>query len=154
MKLISWNVNGIRAVLKKGFLEWLSERQPDILCLQETKAHHAVIPPELKVHPPYHITYEIGERKGYSGVSTWSREKPKTFHTGFDLGASFDREGRILHHEFEQFHLFNIYFPNGKQNEERLKYKMDFYAACQQRCQELIDACDYHLKYQGDDDDK
>ena len=138
MQLISWNVNGIRAMLRKGFLDWLDERQPDILCLQETKAHLAALPPELKVQEGYHLTYEIGERKGYSGTSTWSRRQPKDVKHGIEKGAAFDREGRILHHQFPDFHLFNVYFPNGKKDAERLQYKLDFYEAFQERCQDLL----------------
>jgi len=138
MKLISWNVNGIRAVLKKGFLDWLKAAEPDILCLQETKAHYDVLPPELKVYDPYTISYCSGIKKGYSGVSTWSIEKTRDINYGFGLERRFDEEGRILHTVYEKFELLNIYFPNGNKDEERLQYKMDFYDACLSYCNDLV----------------
>lgn len=128
MKILSWNVNGIRAVQKKGFLEWLQQEKPDILCVQETKAQ----PDQLDfflTHPEgYHVFWNSAERKGYSGVATFSRLKPLRVHQGFGI-PRFDAEGRVLLTEFPGFVLLNIYFPNGKQGPERLKFKLDFYDA-------------------------
>ncbi len=126
LRILCWNVNGIRAVLKKGFLEWMKKESPDILCLQETKASEDQLPKEL--FKGYHSSWCSGEKKGYSGVLTLSKEKPLSVKTGFGV-KKFDCEGRILITEFPSFILFNIYFPNGKQSPERLKYKMEFYEA-------------------------
>lgn len=126
MRLFSWNVNGIRANYKKGFLDWLSKETPDILCLQETKAHIEQLPKELKNIKGYFNYFSKPERKGYSGVALFSKVKPKKVE--FNIGIEkFDREGRIIKAEFKDFILFNIYFPNGGMSSERLKYKLDFY---------------------------
>lgn len=126
MKLYSWNVNGIRAVYRKDMFSWFRKTDPDILCLQEVKAEPDQIPPPLKNTPGYHIFFNAAERKGYSGVVTYSKQKPLSVKTGFGIDR-FDREGRILITEYPQFTLFNIYFPNGKKDDERLNYKLDFY---------------------------
>ena len=128
MRLLSWNVNGIRAVHKKGFLEWLSGERPDVLCLQETKARPEQLPPELRRPRGYAAEWHWGERKGYSGVATLSRLKPLKVERGLGL-APFDNEGRALVHHYPGLVLFNIYFPNGRMNPERLKFKLDFYEA-------------------------
>jgi exodeoxyribonuclease-3 len=105
---------------------WFRKTDPDILCLQEVKAEPDQIPPPLKNTPGYHIFFNAAERKGYSGVVTYSKQKPLSVKTGFGIDR-FDREGRILITEYPQFTLFNIYFPNGKKDDERLNYKLDFY---------------------------
>lgn len=128
MELLSWNVNGIRAVHKKGFLDWLGERNPDIFCVQETKAHPDQLPGQLMEFGDYHKFYSSAEKKGYSGVSTWTRIEPMEIENGLGIDR-FDREGRTLIAHYDDFVLFNIYFPNGKKNKERLDYKMDFYDA-------------------------
>ena len=125
-KILCWNVNGIRAVEKKGFLEWLQQESPDILCLQETKAQPGQISPEIEQPPGYHAYWSFPERKGYSGVATFTKEKPTRVENGFGI-KQFDVEGRLIITQYPGFTLFNVYFPNGKQSEERLKYKMDFY---------------------------
>ena len=126
MRLLSWNVNGIRAVDKKGFFNWFKKEKPDILCLQEIKALPEQFPPYLRNTPGYYVYINPGKRKGYSGVATYSKIKPKNIKKGFGI-EKFDREGRILITEYPEFMLFNIYFPNGKKNQERLDYKLDFY---------------------------
>jgi exodeoxyribonuclease-3 len=126
MKILSWNINGIRAADKKGLFEWLKKESPDILCLQEIKAMPEQIPPHLRNTPYYNIFINSAERKGYSGVVTFSKEKPLKVKNGFRM-PKFDIEGRTLITEFPSFTLFNIYFPNGKKNQERLDYKLDFY---------------------------
>ncbi len=128
IKLISWNVNGIRAVLKKGFLEWFKEVNPDILCIQETKAWEEQLPGELINVPGYNSFFCQGVKKGYSGTAIYTKEKPLSVERGFGI-KEFDSEGRILIAEFKNFILLNIYFPNGKQSKERLDYKMNFYEA-------------------------
>jgi exodeoxyribonuclease III len=126
MKLISWNVNGIRAVDKKGFFNFFQKEKPDILCLQEIKATLEQLPPHLKNTPGYNIYINSAERKGYSGVATYTKSKPINIKKGFGI-EKFDSEGRILIMEYQGFTLFNIYFPNGKKNQERLDHKLNFY---------------------------
>lgn len=125
-RILSWNVNGLRAVIKKGFLTWLKKDSADILCLQEIKAMAAQLPPDVLHFPGYDVQLNSAERPGYSGVATFSRERPLSVKKGFGI-PGFDSEGRILETEYRDFTLFNIYFPNGKSGDERLKYKMDFY---------------------------
>lgn len=126
LKLLSWNVNGLRAVMKKGFMEFLEEQKPDILGLQETKLQLDQIPKELHELNGYHLYWSCAKRKGYSGVALFTREKPKkvTYSIGEDR---FDHEGRVIRAEYKNFVFFNVYFPNGQKDQERLDYKMDFY---------------------------
>lgn len=126
MKILSWNVNGIRAADRKGLFDWFKNESPDILCLQEIKAMSEQIPSHLRNAPGYNSYINPAEKKGYSGVATFTKEKPKDVKNGFGI-SKFDTEGRILITEFPYFSLFNIYFPNGKKNQERLNYKLDFY---------------------------
>ncbi len=128
MRLLSWNVNGIRAAQRKGFVDWVSQIGPDILCIQETKASPEQLSEELTAMPGYHVYFSSAERKGYSGVATYSNVKPQDVAHGFGI-EKFDNEGRILRMDYADFTLFNIYFPNGKSSEERLDYKMEFYDA-------------------------
>lgn len=136
MKLISWNVNGIRATARKGFLDWLADESPDVLCLQETKAQPDQLTPELRRPPGYHTYWHSAERKGYSGVATYSKTEPLRIEAGFGI-EEFDIEGRVLMTEYPGFKLFNVYFPNGKQSRERLDYKLRFYAAFLEHCETL-----------------
>ena len=126
IEILCWNINGIRAVERKGFLDWLNQESPDILCLQETKAQPGQISSEVQQPPGYYAYWNFPQRKGYSGVATFSKEKPISVENGFDI-KQFDIEGRVIITKYPQFILFNIYFPNGKMSQERLKYKMDFY---------------------------
>ena len=128
MQLISWNVNGIRSAYRKGFMEWFKKQNPDIFCVQETKAQMDVLPHDLLNIQGYHSIFSSAEKKGYSGVAVYSKRKPIRISTGLGI-SRFDYEGRTIVADFGQFMLFNIYFPNGQKNEERLKYKMDFYDA-------------------------
>ena len=127
-RAISWNVNGLRAVHKKGFLDWFEKEAPDILCLQETKADEDQLPSSLRHVEGYNAYFSSGERKGYSGVALYTKRKPGHVAYGFGVDA-FDKEGRIIIADYEDFVLFNIYYPNGRSSEERLKYKMEFYDA-------------------------
>lgn len=130
MKIISWNVNGIRAVARKGNLqEVLRDVRPDVLCLQETKAHPDQLTAKLR-HPEGYFSYfSWAEKKGYSGVATFSRDEAASVRADFTSGH-FEDEGRILITDHGDFLLYNIYFPNGKASKDRLAYKMDFYEAC------------------------
>jgi exodeoxyribonuclease-3 len=124
--ICSWNVNGVRAAYTKGSLNWFVERRPDILCLQETKANEEQLPDGLKEVEGYNAFFTAAERKGYSGVALYSKPRPLSVKNGFGH-PRFDSEGRTLIADYGKFTLFNIYFPNGKQSKERLRFKMDFY---------------------------
>ena len=126
LRIISWNVNGLRAAHKKGFLEWLDKESPDIMCVQETKASEDQLPVALKDIPGYDSYFLSAEKKGYSGVAVYTMPKPDQVTSSFPV-ASFSQEGRVLAVDYGQFVLLNVYFPNGKSSAERLKYKMDFY---------------------------
>ena len=128
MKILSWNVNGLRAVHKKGFIEWLQSESPDILCIQETKAAREQLPRALKSIEGYHAYFCEAKKKGYSGVAIYTKIKPKIVEYGFGI-SKFDSEGRILIADYDDFVLLNIYFPNGKMSDERLTYKLEFYDA-------------------------
>jgi len=126
MRILSWNVNGIRAVQKKGFVEWLKQEKPDILCLQETKAHVGQLDGALKSVAGYESYWCSAEKKGYSGVALYTREKPLSIE--YALGKKeFDSEGRTIVADYGQFVLFNIYFPNGGAGNKRVPFKMSFY---------------------------
>ena len=126
MRLFSWNVNGVRAIEKKGFLTWVDSTSPDILCIQETKANFDQLPESLQNIHGYHGYWHSGVRKGYSGVATFCKHEPLDVQYGLGI-EKYDREGRVLITEFENFLLYNIYFPNGQKDEHRLQYKLDFY---------------------------
>ncbi|MBN2089532.1 exodeoxyribonuclease III [candidate division KSB1 bacterium] len=128
IRLISWNVNGIRAVHRKGAFDWFQKTRPEIFCIQETKSHPTQLPAELTQVDGYHSYFSSAVRKGYSGVALYSQMKPIDIKYGFGI-EKFDTEGRIIIAEYPQFFLFNIYYPNGKSSAERLVYKMEFYDA-------------------------
>ena len=126
IKIVSWNINGIRAIHKKGFLDWVRKESPDILCVQEIKAKEVQVPGEILHLPDYVSHWNSAERPGYSGVAVFTRLKPLAVKKGIGL-KRFDSEGRVLELEFKDFTLFNIYFPNGGMSQERLQFKLDFY---------------------------
>ena len=128
MKIFSWNVNGLRAVVKKGFFDWLSLESPDVVCLNEIKARVEDLDENLLNPKGYHTVWNPAERKGYSGVAVFMKKKPAVIHKGMGI-ERFDSEGRIIRVEFKDFDLLNVYFPNGTSGSERLQYKMDFYDA-------------------------
>ncbi len=128
LRLLSWNVNGIRAVHKKGFLDWFSQENPDILCLQETKASEEQLIDGLRNPPGYKSYFSSAEKKGYSGVAVYTKKEPQKIEKGFGI-KKFDSEGRVLIANYEKFILLNVYYPNGKASPERLKYKLEFYDA-------------------------
>ena len=125
-KLISWNVNGIRAAEKKGFLDWLAQSDAHLVAVQETKASPEQLSPALLAPPGYQVAWNSAEKKGYSGTVTYSRPAPVKVITGLNE-ARFDTEGRVLIHEFEPFVFFNIYFPNGGRGAEWVSHKLAFY---------------------------
>jgi exodeoxyribonuclease-3 len=128
LNIMSWNVNGIRAAEKKGFIDWVNQTQPDILGLQETKAHPDQLSEALHNIPGYLSYFAAARRKGYSGVGIYTKKAPALVEEVKGIRA-LEGEGRILHAEYDSFTLFNVYFPNGGASPERLKYKLDFYDA-------------------------
>jgi len=127
MKLISWNVNGFRAVLKKGFNEFVVEQQPDILCLQEVKAHRSQV--EIPgVLTDYLAFWNSAEKAGYSGVAIFTREKPLEVKHGIGI-STHDTEGRVLTLEYPDFYLVNVYTPNAQDGLRRIDYRLKWDAA-------------------------
>ena len=137
MRLYSWNVNGIRAVAGKGFFDWLEQSNGDVVCLQETKANPEVLPFTMVYPPGFQATWAAAEKKGYSGVATFSKHPVKASTVGLGI-ERFDREGRVVITEYEAFDLYNVYFPNGDRSGERLDYKLDFYAAFLEHVNERV----------------
>ena len=126
MRLISWNVNGIRAAVKKGFLDYLKKEEPDILCIQESKAHKEQLTSEILNDHGYHTYWHSGIKKGYSGVATFCKKEPLFVQEGIGI-KKYDDEGRVIITEHDDFLLYNIYFPNGQKDDTRLNYKLNFY---------------------------
>lgn len=122
MKLLSWNVNGIRAVIAKNFGEFVSTEQPDILCLQETKARPEQVQLPLELSG-YHAYWNSAEKPGYSGVAVFTREKPMSVSQGFGIDEH-DKEGRVLTLEYPDFFLVNVYTPNAQDGLRRLDYRL------------------------------
>lgn len=137
MKLYSWNVNGIRAAEKKGLVDWIKSEQPDVLGIQELKATEDQLPDTLKQIDGYHAFFNPAERKGYSGTAVYYKEAPLDIHTGLSDGR-FNHEGRTIVMEYPDFTLYNIYFPNGGQGDDRLQFKMDFYDCFQKDVNALV----------------
>ncbi len=131
LRLVSWNVNGLRAVLKKGFLESVKEMGPDVLGLQEIKAMPEQLPDSVRSLEGYHSYFHSAERKGYSGVAVYSRKEPEQVIAGIG-DPRFDSEGRVLTLEFPSFYFVNCYFPNSKSDLSRLGLKHEFNVAVQE----------------------
>jgi len=126
MIITSWNVNGLRAIAGKTLFPWFRSYQPDILCLQETKIQKEQLVPELLLLEGYESYFSFAGKKGYSGTALYTKHHPFTVKTdGFP--AELEGEGRIVEAHFQDFILFNVYFPNGQMSEERLQYKLRFY---------------------------
>lgn len=139
MKIITWNVNGLRAVLNKGALRWAWEQQPDILCLQEIKVRPDQLNDAQRNFPGYEVLWNPAERPGYSGVATFLRALCLEHCLGLNVPL-FDVEGRVISTLHNGFRLFNVYFPSGQRGRERVEYKLDFYA-------HLLALCDrYHAQ--------
>jgi exodeoxyribonuclease III len=153
MKIISYNVNGIRAAATKGFWNWLHHESPDIICLQEIKAQL----PDLDMtftHPEGYYTYWcLAEKKGYSGVAIFSKQEPKHVEYGCGI-AKYDAEGRVIRADFEDFSVISAYFPSGTSGEERQAIKEDFLrdfhvylAELRKTIPNLIVAGDYNIAH-------
>jgi exodeoxyribonuclease-3 len=133
MRIVSWNVNGIRAAIRNRFWEWLAADAPDILCLQETRIHLDQLTEQMRNPPGYHPFWHSAERKGYSGVASFCQEQPLAVHKGF-AQPRFDMEGRVVITEHGGFTLLNAYFPSGRRGHERVAFKLDFYEALLEFC--------------------
>jgi exodeoxyribonuclease-3 len=119
-------VNGLRAIYRKGFPDWLMKDSPDILCLQETKLREDQVPEGLKDPLDYLSYFSSGDRSGHGGVALFTRSRPQAVRLGLGI-EGFDDEGRAIVADYEEFLLFNVYFPNGKASSQRLQYKLEFY---------------------------
>lgn len=134
MKIVSWNINGIKAAINKGFLDWLATAKPDVVCLQETKAAPENIPAEARNIPGYETFWHPCERKkGYSGVAVLTRVKPDNVNMKIGV-EDIDNEGRILEVDYGAFTLYGVYFPNGSKDHIRVPYKLEFYDKLFSRC--------------------
>lgn len=127
MKIVSWNVNGIRAVYKRNFLEWLGNANADIVCLQETKAQPEQLNPDLIKPRNYYSYFNSAVKKGYSGVAVYTIKEPLKIEQNLGL-KRFEDEGRILSLEYSDFILINIYLPHGGRKKENLDYKLETYS--------------------------
>lgn len=136
MKITTWNVNGIRAAVKKGALIWAQSQNMDVFCLQEVKAQREQLPAVEGDLPGYQCYWNAAQRPGYSGVAVYTRQEPLAVEYG--LGDDrFDHEGRVIRLRFPGFWLYNIYFPNGGRGQERVDFKLDFYACLLEQCDQL-----------------
>jgi exodeoxyribonuclease III len=135
LRILSWNVNGIRAILKKGAWDWVKIQEADVVCLQEIKGSPTQLPDEhTNFFSGYEPIWNPAVRPGYSGVATFLKKPVSHFSLGLDE-VRFDVEGRVIQTIHNDFRLFNIYFPNGQRDHERLSFKLDFYA-------HLLEFCD------------
>lgn len=156
-RIISYNVNGIRAAIKKDFLGWLSASKADVLCLQEIKATPDQVEPAILENLDYHHYWFPAEKKGYSGVSIWSKEEPKHVEMGMGMEI-YDREGRVIRADFKDFSVISVYMPSGSSGDERQAFKMqwldDFYnyiQALKKEIPNLIICGDYNICHKAID---
>jgi exodeoxyribonuclease-3 len=132
----SWNVNGMRSVLQKGFLEWLDRERPDVVCLQESRVQAEELTSEQRQPRGYTSFWMPAQKKGYSGTAVYTRKEPLSVSP---LGvAKFDAEGRTQIVEYPEFTVVNCYFPNSQPERKRLKYKLDFVRAVKRACDTLV----------------
>jgi exodeoxyribonuclease-3 len=125
MKILSWNVAGLRACVRKGFTEFIKMQKPDILCLQEIKLTEKTVPDEIKKLKSYHIYWNFAKRKGYAGTAVFTKAEPKKVESGIGI-KKFDSEGRLMVLHYRNFMLVNAYFPHSHRTLNRLKFKLEF----------------------------
>ncbi|HYE97307.1 MAG TPA: exodeoxyribonuclease III [Planctomycetota bacterium] len=154
MKIVAWNVNGLRAIHGKGFLNWLSAAQPDFVCLQEIKARPEQLPTELLKIDGYHAFFNPAARPGYSGTAVYTRIKPDDVWSGIGE-PRFDVEGRVVAVRFGTLHVVSAYFPNAQEGGVRLRFKVDFCHALRRRLgtltaqgQDVVLAGDYNIAHE------
>ncbi len=156
-RIITWNVNGIRACSQKGLFSYLRQQDPDFLCLQETKAHPDQLD-ESFIHPEGRESFwSSAQRKGYSGVVTFAKQPPEEVNYGIGV-RKFDTEGRFVITEHRDFSLYNVYFPNGGSGEERHEFKQEFLSRFASHLEdryragrEIILVGDYNVAYLDED---
>ncbi|MGB0427926.1 MAG: exodeoxyribonuclease III, partial [Flavobacteriales bacterium] len=136
MKILSYNVNGIRAAVKKGFLDWIQDEAPDMLCLQETKAQVDQIPIEELNALGYEVYAHSAEKKGYSGVAILTKKTPKHVEIGCGI-PEIDFEGRVIRADYDDFSLISLYLPSGSSGDLRQAFKMEVLAKFQDYIQNL-----------------
>ncbi|MDD2921832.1 MAG: exodeoxyribonuclease III [Anaerolineales bacterium] len=136
MRIITWNINGIRAALGKNALDWAFAQQPDFLCLQEVKAREEQLNAEQRAALKLPYAWNAAQRAGYSGTATFFKEEPDEIAIGMNA-EKFDVEGRVIQTVRDGIRLFNIYFPNGQRGHDRVEYKLEFYAHLLELCDAL-----------------
>jgi exodeoxyribonuclease-3 len=136
MKITTWNVNGIRAAIKKGFIDWAKTYEKDVLCLQEIKAFSGQIPEEVVNLDSYMVYINSAKRPGYSGVASFFKDEPEEIRYGLGV-EEFDDEGRVIRSKHKNFYLYNIYFPNGQRGQDRVDFKLNFYETLLDECNKL-----------------
>lgn len=138
MKIVSWNVNGLRSVQKKNFREWFSGEKADIVCLQEIKVSEDVVKDEEDLYHPekYHSSWAFAQKAGYSGLVIYSKKEPTDVRVGLGI-SKFDSEGRWLESDFGSLTLINSYFPNSQRDHARLPFKLEFCLAAEKRLEAL-----------------
>ena len=154
VKVISFNANGIRAAARKGFYEWLELQQADFVCIQETKAQISQLIPESLYFPAqFHCEYFDAQKKGYSGVAIYARQKPNAVHRGFGYSVC-DDEGRYIQFDYDDLSVISLYLPSGSSGEERQAVKYEFLAhfakhleALKQSGRKLIICGDYNIAH-------
>ncbi len=135
-EILSWNVNGMRSVLQKGFLDFLDRERPDILCVQESRALMDDLTPEQREPKGYTSYWMPAEKKGYSGVAVYTKKEPLSVT---NMGVpQFDAEGRAIAVEYPNFTVVNAYFPNSQPERKRIQYKLDFVKAMRKFCNKLV----------------
>jgi exodeoxyribonuclease-3 len=139
MRVFSWNINGVRSAAKAGFLKWFSYESPDLLCLQETRCTPEDLEDVLISPFNYKSYWHSAQKKGYSGVSIYSKKEPVDLREGLGI-KKFDEEGRTQIAEFKDFILLNCYFPNSRRDHSRLDYKLEYCTAIEQLCRKLTRA--------------
>lgn len=136
MNIISYNVNGIRAAERKGLSQWLNEEKPDIFCLQELKANQSDVDLSVFEKLGYHIFWHSAEKKGYSGVGIFTKIKPQNVEIGCNIDI-YDREGRVIRADYENFSVLNTYMPSGSSGDPRQDFKMKWLADFRNYIQDL-----------------
>ncbi|GMW02878.1 MAG: exodeoxyribonuclease III [Candidatus Hydrogenedentota bacterium] len=138
MKLYSWNVNGLRAAARYGFLTWLEEEKPDVLCLQEIKAQPSDLTADILAPKGYSSVFHPAKKKGYSGTATYFKKKHEPIGVRTMGMSEFDDEGRVQVVEFKEFVVINAYWPNSQPERARLAYKLDFVKGMSDLCKRLV----------------
>ncbi len=137
MQIVSWNVNGIRASEKSGFLDWLRKEDPDIVCMQETKAKPNQLSYAIRQPEGYHAYWGSAIRPGYSGVALYTKKKPNKIELGIGK-KKYDDEGRTIIAHYDDFILFNSYYPNGRHDMTRIPYKLEYYDEIMKMAAKLV----------------